>query len=118
MDILTKNAKRVESTTKIVSAVFKTHMLKRIQQYTNVYFVARITKKKKFDKQLKQPFLNTFKFSNYDINKLNLLLRKGVFTHLNIGKNPLRKKIIRKKIFIGKNPLKCDYLKSKTFTVT
>ena len=37
--------------------------------------------KKKFDKNLKKQFFNTCKFSNYDINKFILLLRKGVCSY-------------------------------------
>ena len=33
---------------------------------------------KKFDENLKKPFANTYKFSNNDINKFILLLRKRV----------------------------------------
>ena len=33
---------------------------------------------KKFDENLIKRFVNAYKFSNYDINKLILLLRKGV----------------------------------------
>ena len=36
---------------------------------------------KKLNKELKKKFKNTFKFSNNDINKFNLLLRKGVYPH-------------------------------------
>ena len=36
---------------------------------------------KKLNGELKKKFKNTFKFSNNDINKFNLLLRKGVYSH-------------------------------------
>ena len=35
----------------------------------------------KFDEELKKRFSNTFKFSNNDINKFILLLRKGVYPY-------------------------------------
>ena len=35
----------------------------------------------KFDEELKKKFKNTFKFSNNDINKFVLLLRKGVYPY-------------------------------------
>ena len=35
----------------------------------------------KIDEELKKRFQNTFKFSNNDINKSNLLLRKGVYPY-------------------------------------
>ena len=35
----------------------------------------------KLDEKLKKPFRNTFKFSNNDINKFILLLRKGVYLY-------------------------------------
>ena len=57
-----------------------------------------------FDENLKKKFLNKFKFSNHDINKFILLLRK-VFTLVNIW-------------MIGENSMKRCYLKKKIFTVT
>ena len=51
---------------------------------TNVYVVIRIIKKN-FDKNLKKRFVNTFKFSNHDINKLILLLQKGVYSYEYMG---------------------------------
>ena len=35
----------------------------------------------KFDEKLKERFFNTYKFSNHDNNKINLLLRKGVYPY-------------------------------------
>ena len=35
----------------------------------------------KYDEELKKKFKNTFKFSNNDINKFVLLLRKGVYPY-------------------------------------
>ena len=35
----------------------------------------------KFDEELKKRFKNTFKFSNNDMNKFILLLRKGVYLY-------------------------------------
>ena len=35
----------------------------------------------KFDKKLKEPFFNTYKFSNHDKNKLMLLLSKGFYPY-------------------------------------
>ena len=35
----------------------------------------------KFDEKLEKKFKNTFKFSNNDINKFALLLRKGVYLY-------------------------------------
>ena len=37
--------------------------------------------KKKFGENLKKQFLNTYKFSNHDINKFILLLRKNVYPY-------------------------------------
>ena len=34
-----------------------------------------------FDEQLKERFLNTYKFSNHDNNKFILLLQKGVYSY-------------------------------------
>ena len=36
---------------------------------------------KKLNEELNDKFKNTFKFSNNDINKFNLLLRKGVYPY-------------------------------------
>ena len=36
---------------------------------------------RKFDEKLKERLFNTYKFSNYDINKLILLLRKSVYSY-------------------------------------
>ena len=36
---------------------------------------------KEFDEKLKKRLFNTFKFSNYDINKFILLLQKGVYPY-------------------------------------
>ena len=36
---------------------------------------------RKFDKNLKERFFNTYKFSNHDNNKFILLLRKGVYPY-------------------------------------
>ena len=35
---------------------------------------------KNFDENLKKRYFNTYKFSNYDINKFNLFLRKGAYS--------------------------------------
>ena len=37
--------------------------------------------KKKFDENLKKRFANTYKFSNHDIYRFILLLRKCVYTY-------------------------------------
>ena len=55
MGMAMKNVKREELNTKIVSAVFNTIVKKRI---ANIYI-----------------------FSNFDINKLFLLLLKGIYTY-------------------------------------
>ena len=39
------------------------------------------TKAVKFVENLKNRFANTYNFSNHDINKFILLLRKGVYPH-------------------------------------
>ena len=36
---------------------------------------------KRFDKNLKKKFANTFKFASQDINKFNFLLQKGVYPY-------------------------------------
>ena len=36
---------------------------------------------KKLNEELNEKFKNTFKFSNNDINKFNLLLRKGAYPY-------------------------------------
>ena len=43
-------------------------------------FISKCYSKKRNEK-LKNKFKNTFKFSNNDINKLILLLRKGVYPY-------------------------------------
>ena len=43
-------------------------------------------KKKKKDKNVKERFANTYKFTNYDINKFILLLRKGVYSYWIYGR--------------------------------
>ena len=58
----------------------------------------------KFDKKLKERFLNTCKFSNLDNNKFILLLQKGIIL-INLW-------------MIGKTLVKHHYLKKKSFTVT
>ena len=59
---------------------------------------------KKLNKELKEKFKNTFRFSNNDINKFILLLRK-VF-------------ILRNIWMIRKSLMKQIYLKKKKFVVT
>ena len=44
-------------------------------------FISKCYSKKLFNEKLKNKFKNTFKFSNNDINKLILLLRKGVYPY-------------------------------------
>ena len=58
----------------------------------------------KLNEELKKKFKNTFKFSNNDINKFIMLLRKGVYPY-EYGK-------IRKRL------MKQHYLKKKNFTAT
>ena len=53
-----------------------------------------------FDENLKKRFFNTCKFSNHDINKFILLLRKGVYPHECMDdwkKNSMRHHYLKKK---------------------
>ena len=50
----------------------------------------------KIDEELKKRFKNTFKFSNNDINKFILLLKKGVY-----GKSLMKQHYLKKKNFIA-----------------
>ena len=59
---------------------------------------------KKLNEELKEKFKNTFRFSNNDINKFILLLRK-VFILMSIW-------------MIKKSLMKENYLKKKKFAVT
>ena len=43
------------------------------------YFYCNKSYQQNFNEKLKEQFLNTYKFSNYDKNKFPLLLRKGVY---------------------------------------
>ena len=57
----------------------------------------------KLDKKLMKRFNNTFKFSNNDINKFMLLLRKGVYlmsTWMN-GNSLMKQHYLKKKNFIA-----------------
>ena len=58
--------------------------------------------RRKFDKKLIEILFNTYKFSNYDNNKFNLLLQKGVYPykHMMLGKNSMKQRYLKKKIFI------------------
>ena len=58
--------------------------------------------RRKFDKKLKEILFNTYKFSNYDNNKFNLLLQKGVYPYkyMMLGKNSMKQRYLKKKIFI------------------
>ena len=58
----------------------------------------------KIDEELKKEFKNTFKFSNNDINKFVLLLRKGVYPY--------------ETWMIEKSLMKQHYLKQKNFIAT
>ena len=44
-------------------------------------YIIFINYKKRFDEKLKKRFVNTYKFSNHDINKFILLLRKGIYPY-------------------------------------
>ena len=55
------------------------------------------------EKNLKKQFVNTYKFSNHDVNKFILMLQK-VFTHLNTW-------------MIKRNSMKHYYQRNKIFTV-
>ena len=44
-------------------------------------FQQQLSKKKRLDENLKKQFLNKYKFSNHNVNKFILLLRKGVYTY-------------------------------------
>ena len=59
--------------------------------------------KKKFDENLKNRFANTYKFSNYNINKFVLLLRKGVnpYEHMDDWGNSMKRYYPKEKIFIA-----------------
>ena len=64
---------------KIVSVVLITQTFKVISKNSNVCVAAKTTKKK-FDENIKKQFVNTYKFSNHDINIfLFLLLRKDIY---------------------------------------
>ena len=58
--------------------------------------------RRKFDKKLIEILFNTYKFSNYDNNKFNLLLQKGVYPYkyMMLGKNSMKQHYLKKKIFI------------------
>ena len=58
--------------------------------------------RRKFDKKLIEILFNTYKFSNYDNNEFNLLLQKGVYPYkyMMLGKNSMKQRYLKKKIFI------------------
>ena len=51
------------------------------EQFDEIYFSCHKYFSNKLDEELKKKFKNTFKFSNHDINKFTLLLRKGVYPY-------------------------------------
>ena len=57
---------------------------------------------RKFDKNLKERFCNTYKFSNHKNNKFVLFLQKGVYPHeyMNDWENSMKHHYQKKKIFI------------------
>ena len=56
----------------------------------------------KIDEELKKEFKNTFKFSNNDINKFVLLLRKGVYPYETwMIEKSLMKQHLKQKNFIA-----------------
>ena len=57
------------------------------------------------NENLKKQLVNTYKFSNHDINELVWFLRKGIYPYEYICLN-------------GKKSAKRHYLKNKIFTVT
>ena len=82
MDTIRKNVKDAELDIKIVSAFLNT-------QYT--FFKDDLIEYKclcchknyqqKFDKKLKEPFFNTYNFSNHNSDKFILLLQKRVYPY-------------------------------------
>ena len=81
-NMIIKIVKWVELNSLIVSAFSNTHMLYKedLTEYKCLCCNNNYQKKnfKKFDKNLKKRFFNTYKFYNHDINKFTSLLRKGV----------------------------------------
>ena len=72
-DMMTKNAKIVELNSNIVSVI------DRLIQYK--YLCCNKNYQKKFNENSKKRFASTYKCINHDINKCNLLLRKGVYPY-------------------------------------
>ena len=56
----------------------------------------------KFDEKLKERFLNTYKYSNHNINKFILLLQKGVcsYEYMDDWQNFNHTSLLEKKIFL------------------
>ena len=50
-------------------------------QFDKIYFSCHKYFSNKLDEEVKKKFMNTFKFSNHDINKFILLLRKGAYPY-------------------------------------
>ena len=72
-----KRVKLVELNTKIATAFWSTQTLKminRIQMFNKNYI-------RKLHGNLKKRFFDIYKFSNHDISKFILLLRKGVYPY-------------------------------------
>ena len=58
---------------------------------------------KEFNENLINRFANTYEFCNGEINKVTLLLRRGVYPYeyVNLGKNLMKHHCLIKKIFIA-----------------
>ena len=77
MATMTKNVKLAELNTMIANVFFEYPNSKdSLIEYKCLCFNDNY--EKSFDKNLKKLFFNSRKFCKYDINKLILLLRKGV----------------------------------------
>ena len=78
MNMIMKNVKIEELNTNIGSSFLNTQTLKMIKHKS--LFCSK-NYQKKFDKNLKKRFFNTYKFSNNYINKFIFLLRIGVYLY-------------------------------------
>ena len=98
-----KNVKLVELNIGIVTVLLNTQNLKMITEDLIEYKCLYCNKKyqHEFDKNLKESFFNTYKFSNNDNNKFILLLRKCIYPYeyMDDWEKSMRIYYLKKKIF-------------------
>ena len=77
--MMIKNVKLVELSISIATVLEYTNVKDDSIEYKCL--CCNKSYQRKFDEKLKEPFFNTYKFSNNDINKFILLLQKSVYLY-------------------------------------